>query len=92
MKPKAESKPKAKAEPKEKQPAAPRVLKKDTLVYRLKEMVLRNPALTVDEISAALVKEGFKPGASTVGAFRQDFVHSLRVLKANGHDIAGIEA
>lgn len=91
------AKPKAKAEAKAKEPKPPaepkvRVFKKDTLVYRLKVMLLKNPALTSDELSAALVKEGFKPGASTVGAFRQDFLHSLRVLKNNGHDIPGIEA
>ena len=90
--PKADAKPKEPKEPKEPKTPVVRVFKKDTLVYRLKAMVLQNPALTSDQIEAKLKDEGFKPGASTVSAFRQDFMHSLRVLKNNGYDIPGVEA
>lgn len=84
---------KAKAAPKANGERAQRKLKTDGIVYAVKTLVLRKPSISLDDLITKLKADGFtKLSESTVATFRQDFVHSLRFLKAKGYDIPGVEA
>ena len=72
---------KAKATP----PAAPREAKEPKAlaqgkIYQLKRLVFDNPEISVDDLDAALVKQGFPSAKSVAASFKTDFIHSLRLL------------
>jgi hypothetical protein len=88
--PKAAKAPKVAKAKKAKAPRAKstklRVLKKGG-VYNLKLLVLKRPAITNEEIKSKLKDDGIKMSDASIATFRQDFVHSLRVLKEKGFDV-----
>ncbi len=68
-------------------PKKPRTIKKDGGVYQLKKMVLAKPGITNEDIAGKLTAKGIKLSEASIATFRQDFVHSLRVLKEEGYDV-----
>ncbi len=75
--------------PAQQAPAAPkaRAPLKQGMVYKLKEFVLEDPAIKDAELLAKLKTAGIDASPSSVAAFRGDFIHSLRFLKARGYDV-----
>lgn len=60
-----------------------RTISKTSELYRLKTMVIKNPAITNDQLKA----KGVAMSDASIATFRQDFVHSLRVLKEEGFKV-----
>jgi len=50
----------------------------------IKQMILKKPEITKDELAAALEKKGFKTSILTISTVRSDFRNSLRVMKDAG--------
>lgn len=65
-------------------PAKPRTLKEDGVKYRIKKLMVNEPNISADEITASLKKDGDKPSKFTVAAIRSEFRHSLQVLRDLG--------
>jgi hypothetical protein len=87
---KAKEKPAAPASAKTKQPEAaakPNGGKKiltggaQTLI---KQAIIKNPAITTEEITEMLAKKGLRTSPLTVSTIRSDFKHSIRVLQDSG--------
>lgn len=55
--------------------------KKSGVKIRIKQFVLKNPKITVEDLVTKLAKEGYPTSESTIRAMRSEFRHSLKVLK-----------
>jgi hypothetical protein len=54
------------------------------LKVRVKNMILKKPAITVEELSAQVKKAGDKVSDSTIYSIRNEFRHSIKVLQGAG--------
>lgn len=83
----------SKAESKGSAARGPRIINKDGAVYKIKEVLLRKPASSADDILEVLTDKMGKeaPTISTIRGIRSDFLHSLTVLADRGKltDVAG---